>query len=59
MHAGKQSAEGRLARAGRPDHGEPLTGADREVEPVQDVVPHAVGEVHVLGQQLLAVGLGS
>ena len=40
--------ERRLARAGRPDDGHGLTGADREVEVLDERLVGHVGEGHVL-----------
>ena len=37
-----------------PDHGDPLAGADVEVDAVQHVAALDVGEPHVLGVELLA-----
>ena len=51
---GEQPAEGGLAGAGRPDHGQPLARRHRQRDPVQDVSSLHIGVTHVGRGELLA-----
>ena len=53
VDARQQPSERRLARTGRPDHGDPLARCHLEVDAVQHISSFDVGEAHVLGAELL------
>src|SRR5215217_5663560 len=56
---GEQPAQGRLAGAAGPDHGQPLPRAEVEVDPVEDVAAVAVGEADPAGGQALTGRAGA
>ena len=57
MDSGEQPSERRLARAGRPDDGDPLARLEIEVEAVEDVAVLHVGVADVRGAQPLVLRL--
>ena len=59
VDAGEQPAQRGLAGAGRPDHGQPLARAQRQVDAVQHVAAGAVGVADVLRGERSPSGVGA